>query len=211
MKLIDYNLKIKNKQLLCNVDISFESGRINHIVGGNGVGKSSFAKSLVGILPYSGEIVVDETPTIIGSYTSVPNDLTTNDIIKFLSKKHGKETTMELVEMLSINSTLDINLRISKLSDGQKQKVKLLSFLIDTPKLIVLDEFTTSLDKKTTLELYEFFNKFVVKNNITCLNITHNLADIEHMNGDYFYFNDQTIKQFSNKEEIIDKYVRGGL
>ena len=40
MKLNNYSLKVKNKQLVDNCDLNFYLGQINHIVGKNGVGKS---------------------------------------------------------------------------------------------------------------------------------------------------------------------------
>ena len=47
-ELVNYNLKVGNKTLLENINLSFKSNVINHILGSNGAGKSSFAKSCVG-------------------------------------------------------------------------------------------------------------------------------------------------------------------
>lgn len=81
MKLVDYSLKINNKQLFENVNVTFNSG-INHLLGSNGVGKSCFAKSMIGLLKYSGNIEVDTDITIIGSYTGIPQDYKLLDIKK---------------------------------------------------------------------------------------------------------------------------------
>ena len=50
---------------------------------------------------------------------------------------------------------------IKNLSDGQKQKLRFLSFLLEDNSLIVLDEVTNALDKKTVNEIYHFLNSFV--------------------------------------------------
>ncbi|HCD8600217.1 TPA: peptide ABC transporter ATP-binding protein, partial [Staphylococcus aureus] len=54
MKLNNYSLKVKNKQLVDNCDLNFYLGQINHIVGKNGVGKSLLAKDF--LLNNSGNI-----------------------------------------------------------------------------------------------------------------------------------------------------------
>ena len=56
MKLINYSLKVGKKKLLENVNISFDKKYINHILGSNGAGKSSFAKTCVGMLEFEGKI-----------------------------------------------------------------------------------------------------------------------------------------------------------
>lgn len=95
------------------------------------------------------------------------------------------------------------------MSDGQKQKLKLLFFLASEPKVTILDEFTTSLDKKSMLESYQFLNDYISNNGGIIINITHNLSDIEHMPGSYFYIEDRNIIEIENKEILYDLYIKG--
>lgn len=83
--------------------------------------------------------------------------------------------------------------------------------LIPSPKIIILDEFTSALDKSSTLEIYKFLNEYVTQNDVTCINITHNLSDIEYMPGNYYFFSNKNIVIVDSKQEIIDLYMRGGL
>ena len=63
-------------------------------------------------------------------------------------------------------------LPLAKMSDGQKQKIKLLCFLASKPSIIILDEFTTALDKSSSLELYSFFNNYVKNKYLLFCSIT---------------------------------------
>lgn len=211
MKLIDFSLVVQKKILLKNVNVEFEKGVINHILGSNGVGKSCFAKSVLGLFKHTGTIEMNSAPVVIGSYTNVPLDLTTQDIVRYLEKSYGIEKVQYFVNLLNLKESINFSLCIKKLSDGQKQKIKLMYFLINEPQVIILDEFTSSLDKKSTLEIYSFLNDYILDKNITCLNITHNLTDIEYLPGKYYFFYDKSIDLIDTKEEIIDLYIKGGI
>lgn len=99
--------------------------------------------------------------------------------------------------------------KIKNLSDGQKQKLKLLFFLAQEPELIILDEFTNGLDKKTSIEIYKFLNNYTNKGHVTLINITHNLADLEYMEGNYYLLQNEDINQVNSKEMAIDSYIKG--
>ncbi|WP_058486655.1 ATP-binding cassette domain-containing protein [Defluviitalea phaphyphila] len=209
MQLYNYSLKVKNKLLLSNVNIKFESGVINHLLGKNGVGKSCFAKSILGVFPYKGEIKTNAKSIVaIGSYTNLPLDLLGQDILDLTRRLYKKETVDYLFNLLNIGD-IPLNNRLKNLSDGQKQKLKLLYFLSKEPELIILDEFTNALDKKTSMDIYKFLNTFLKQGNITSINITHNLSDLEYMEGNYYLIEDQNIISGLSKEEIINYYIKG--
>lgn len=211
MKFVNYSLKVGNNQLIDNLNISFQYKMINHLLGNNGVGKSCLAKSCFGIIPYTGRIeAMCDKPVLISSYSNVPLDFMLSDIVNILEKSFGKEKVEYFWKLLNLD-TIPNKLRIRKMSDGQKQKIKLLCFLIPLPKIIILDEFTSALDKSSTLEIYNFMNTFVEQNNVTCINITHNLSDIEYMPGNYYFFKDRNIVKINSKQDIIDAYVKGGI
>ncbi len=201
MKLSNFNLSIKNKKLLTDVNIEFSDGKINHILGKNGVGKSLFAKSLM---------FDNENITVIGSYSNVPEDITFNELKKVLIKKFGRDKVERLCRILNI-SNIDEKTILKKLSDGQRQKIKIIVFLLFDKDIIILDEVTNALDKTTSNEIYDLFNAYIKKNpKKVILNITHNLSDLNNMDGEYYLFEDYDIKKYSNRKELIDLYINGG-
>lgn len=206
MQLNNYSLSVGKKELFTNVTIDFEKGSICNLLGGNGVGKSSFAKSLMGMLKYKGEVIYDGTLCVIGSYTNVPYDLTIDDLLKIIKRKYSSDLLDELYELLQIDG-ISQNLKIGKMSDGQKQKVKLLFFLSSNPDVIVLDEFTSSLDKKSMLDAYSFFKHYCRKRNVLIINITHNILDLENLGGKYYYVTQKNIILYKDKEKLLEAYV----
>ena len=201
MKLSNFNLSIENKNLLTDVNVEFSEGKINHILGKNGVGKSIFAKSLM---------LDNENITVIGSYSNVPEDITFNELRKVLIKKFDMNKVDHLCSILNI-SNIDEKIILKKLSDGQRQKIKILVFLLFDKDIIILDEVTNALDKTTSNEIYELFNDYIKKNpKKVILNITHNLSDLNNMDGEYYLFEDDDIKKYSNRKELIDLYINGG-
>ncbi|MDA5657600.1 ATP-binding cassette domain-containing protein [Staphylococcus aureus] len=209
MKLNNYSLKVKNKQLVDNCDLNFYLGQINHIVGKNGVGKYLLAKDF--LLNHSGNIPksISQNVTLISSSSNIPNDITKDFLLSLLKSKfeNNRQTFDKIYNILNIEA-IPSNVLLKNLSDGQKQKLKLLSFLLEDHDLIILDEVTNALDKKTVNEIYEFLNDFIQSHQTkTIINITHNLSDLSALPGKYFIFKDLQIEEYQSKEEVINDYI----
>ena len=78
------------------------------------------------------------------------------------------------------------------------------------PEVIILDEFTNALDKESCMDIYGFLNEYLLENKKSVIiNITHNLADLEYMTGDYYLIDNKDIQHISKKEDIIERYIKG--
>lgn len=209
MNIEGYSLKIKKQLLINNCDLKFYLGKINHIVGKNGVGKSQLAKDF--LLNNSGYISksISSNTTLISSSSNIPNDISKDFLLNLLKNKfnNSEDKFNKIYEILNIKD-IPARVLIKNLSDGQKQKLKFLSFLLEDNELIVLDEVTNALDKKTVNEIYNFLNDFI-KNNPSkiILNITHNLSDLSNLPGKYFNFKNQKIEEYVSRENLIDDYI----
>lgn len=208
MRLIGYGLSIGEKKLFKDVNVEFDKNSISHVLGNNGTGKSSFAKSCVGMMKYEGIMEGNENTVLIGSSSNVPGEFSIQDIMLLLRKRYDPQKVQRISDLLNLQD-ISAKLSISKMSDGQKQKIKLLTFLSTIPKVIILDEFTTALDKSSSLELYRFINEYVRLYKVTAINITHNLSDLEYMPGKYFYISNFNITEIESKDIAIEKYVKG--
>lgn len=208
LELCNYSLSVKNKKLFQNVNIIFEDNTINHILGNNGCGKSSFGKSCVGMLKYDGTIRGNEETILISSSSNIPGEFRKKDITEILKKRYNSNKIDTLYKLLKLDTISD-KLPIEKMSDGQKQKIKLYAFLSAENKVIILDEFTNALDKNSVLDLYEFINQYSKNFNGTIINITHNLSDLEYMLGNYYYISKENIVRIDSKQEVIDRYIKG--
>lgn len=198
MKLSNYTLEIGKKTLLKQTDVVFKKGEINYILGENGIGKSVFAKSL---------FHKHDNITLIGSYTNIPNDVNFESLLIFLEQKFSSEKIAELYRMLGLDK-IDNKIKISKLSDGQKQKIKLLVFFLFEKEIIILDEISNALDRKSVNEIYSFLTQFLLKNRTnTIISITHNPLDVKLTEGSYFVFKDKTIQEVDSIEKLMAEYM----
>ena len=103
---------------------------------------------------------------------------------------------------------IDNKIKISKLSDGQKQKIKLLVFFLFEKEIIILDEISNALDRKTVNEIYSFLTQFLLKNRTnTIISITHNPLDVKLAEGSYFVFKDKTIQEVDSIEKLMAEYM----
>ncbi|MEC1620864.1 ATP-binding cassette domain-containing protein [Bacillus mojavensis] len=207
MNIANYTLKVKGKTLLQDTDLHFSNGEMNHIVGKNGVGKSQLAKDF--LLNNSKLIGKDirKNVSLISSSSNIPHDVSKDFLLNFLSEKFDSEMINKIASLLNLDN-IDGKVLIKNLSDGQKQKLKLLSFLLEDKNIIVLDEITNSLDKKTVMEIHRFLKKYIQENpEKTIINITHDLSDLKAIEGHYYIFNEQKIEKYNSVDKLIEVYI----
>lgn len=207
MNIDNYILKVKGKTLLQNTNLHFLPGIINHIVGKNGVGKSQLAKDF--LLNNSKQICknIHQNVSLISTSSNIPNDVSKDFLLNLLRAKFGQTNLNKISHLLNLDN-IDGTILIKNLSDGQKQKLKLLSFLLEDKDIIVLDEITNSLDKKTVMEIYRFLKEYIRENpEKIIINITHDLSDLKVVEGDYYIFHHQKIQYYDSVEKVIDVYI----
>lgn len=207
MRLIDFGLRYGKRPVLQSVNVELPEGRVNHLLGKNGAGKSSLAKALAGIIAFEGSVTGEKPPvTIIGSYSQVPCDLCVSDVIEIARSKAEAKLFDRLAGGLAIDG-LSKSAKLNQLSDGQRQKMKLLFFLSGKPRTIVLDEVTNALDRTTACEICGFLDEYLNQPGITSINITHELSDLDRIRGSYFLLEDGSITSVASKQELIGRYM----
>ncbi|MFH0716825.1 ATP-binding cassette domain-containing protein [Staphylococcus delphini] len=207
MQLIDYTLRVKHKCLINKDTIHLKVGAINHILGKNGVGKSQFGIDLFLGKNKAIPAEMKNNVTLISSNTNVPNDITPRFLYQMLSKKFSKDSVDALSNMLD-TSNINPSVLIKKLSDGQKQKLKIITFLCEDKGFIVLDEITNSLDKGSVREIQAFLNQYIQHYpDKTIINITHNLSDLKTVGGVYKLLDQQKMTDYQSAETLIQDYI----
>jgi len=155
----------KNKFLFKDLYLSFNSGKINGIIGKNGSGKSTILKLLAGLVAinkkgniyfYLNDIIVDDDLknkylTYNAPYINIYEEFTPLELINIYSKIKNIILTDELLSifynlMNDYNLSNYINVSINKFSSGMKQRIKLvISFTFDA-EYYFFDELSTNLD-----------------------------------------------------------------
>lgn len=165
-----------NKKAVDNLSLIIESGDIYGFIGHNGAGKTTTIKAIAGILDFeSGDICIDghdvkkeeikcksmlayipDNPDIYEHLTGIEYLNFIADVF-FIDIKTREEKIKYYADEFEITNSLgDL---VSSYSHGMKQKLVIISALIHSPKLLLLDEPFVGLDPVATLKLKNMMKK----------------------------------------------------
>jgi len=185
----------KDINVLKNINLKINSGELVSLMGPSGSGKSTLLH-LIALLdqPTSGEVFFkkksfskatdDEKDlvrrqgiSIIYQQNNLLSDFTAleNVIIPLVNNGYNwKKATIKASKILSlVNLSKRLDHFPTELSGGEQQRVAVARALITQPDLILADEPTGSLDRKTSDEIFALFSKLKSKNR-AILYATHN-------------------------------------
>jgi zinc transport system ATP-binding protein len=163
----DVGLRLGNTEILHDVSFAVEHGSIHCIVGPNGGGKSSAIKCLLGQMPHTGQVTIDDELSIIGYVPQrfefdVNLPVTVSDFMLAVIQSKpifiGKsaDAIAPVMEALSRVGMEDrVNQRLGSLSGGQRQRILFAQALVPSPSILIMDEPMTGIDemgRKTILE-----------------------------------------------------------
>lgn len=185
------------KTILNNVSFNIESGSFVALVGGSGAGKSTLMDCLNGFRPAtSGHVIVngedfyanyDSYKSIIGYVPQqdvVYKNLTVYQMLSYsaqlrmpedTTKQERAERIAQVIKDVSLEGKE--NLKISRLSGGQKKRVSIAVELLADPKLLYLDEPTSGLDPGLDKSMMELLSSLARKGTTVIL-ITHATTNI---------------------------------
>lgn len=156
-----------NKNIVKNFSFLLDNDARIGIIGKNGIGKTTLLKLITGLIePTDGNIQIGETVKI-GYFSQENENLPSNKRVYDFLKEKG-EIIHTTDGTLSITQILDKFLffkesqysYISKLSGGEKRRLYLLSVLLTSPNVLILDEPTNDLDIETLEVLEQYIEQF---------------------------------------------------
>jgi len=184
---------------LNNVSVSFESGKVNAILGKNGSGKSTLVKCFSGaVLPTSGSIYLNDEKlrfnstaeanakgfaTVYQEMSLIPSLSLVENIFLGRMPRKGRiidwKRANEEAEALLSKMGVKINPReiVSRLSMWQCQVVEITKAMSYNPKVLMLDEPTSSLASNEVERLFNVIRE-LKKQDIIILYISHKLHEI---------------------------------
>ena len=207
------NKSFGEKEVLKDINLKIESGKIVGLLGKNGSGKSTLFKLANDLLtPTSGEILVDgnkigvETKKVV-SYlperTYFDQSLKVSETIN-LFETFYEDFDKEKAEKLLIDLQLDKNMRLSKMSKGMKEKVQLVLVMSRRAKIYILDEPLGGVDPASR----DYILQTILKNfdkNATLFISTHMIADIEKILDEVVMIDDGKVVIQDNAEKLRKK------
>ena len=215
-------LEIKNlnksygkKEVLKNINFTFEEGKIYGLLGRNGAGKTTFFNALnEDIKIDSGECFLDnkklETSDIgyVVSTPQVPEFLTGKEFLQFyLDINKDKIEDLKDIDYyfdLVKLSKEDQNTLLKDYSHGMKNKIQMLINIISNPKIILLDEPLTSLDIVVQEEMKKLFKDY--KENHIIIFSTHILELAVDLCDEIVILNNKQLDLIEKKDLNTKKY-----
>ncbi|MCI7759065.1 MAG: ATP-binding cassette domain-containing protein [[Eubacterium] saphenum] len=185
------SLILQKNEILKDISVHFERGKIHGLIGRNGSGKTMLMKCICGFVkPTSGEITVDgmrigkdcdfpknagiiiETPGFIPYYSGYKN-------LKLLADLRGKisrEDIRKTMEKVGLNP--DLKRHVRKYSLGMRQRLGLAQAIMENPDLLILDEPMNGLDKDGVADMREYLLALKEQGK-TILIASHSAEDID--------------------------------
>lgn len=216
-------LEVKNLQksysdfVLGPISTHFPGGVIIGLIGENGAGKTTFIKSLLGIIQSEGSIQIfgrdmneevreiKEDIGVVLDNSFFPEVMTANDIHKIMKNLY-KNWDPGLFFSYLDKFSLPRNKAIKTFSKGMRKKLEIATSLAHHPKFLILDEPTSGLDPIVRKEVLDLFLDFIQDEEHTILLSTHITSDLEHI-ADYILFLDKGhIVLEETRDDIMDNY-----
>jgi ABC-2 type transport system ATP-binding protein len=186
----------RGQNVVSDVNIRLEPGRVVGLVGANGAGKTTTIKMLAGILePTGGTARIDGRPTqeadarrqigYLPEESPLYDDLHPVAYLAFFGslydvpRAHVRERTDALLNRLRLEPR-DRKRPLGTLSKGMRRKVAIARCLLHEPAVVLLDEPTSGLDPLTSAELGEFVRELRAAGKAVFLS-AHNLPQVEEL------------------------------
>ncbi|HTH74505.1 MAG TPA: polyamine ABC transporter ATP-binding protein [Trinickia sp.] len=220
VQIVDVVKKFGETVAVKNVSLSVSKGELFALLGSSGCGKSTLLRMLAGLESVtSGKILIDgedlaQMPPyrrpvnmMFQSYALFPH-MTVESNVAFGLKQEGVQKaelkarvqdTLDLVQMGRFAKR-----RPHQLSGGQQQRVALARSLVKRPKLLLLDEPMSALDKqirqRTQIELVNILDRV----GVTCIMVTHDQEEAMTMADRLAVMSEGQIVQLGTPHEVYE-------
>ncbi len=213
-----------SSRALDHISFSINEGDLLGIIGPNGAGKTTLFCCMLGLIKdYQGEVRIlgkdiRKNKSILQNIGYIPQQksidqgfpATVQEIVSLgmIGKKNvSKEKIASALALVDLSD--QHHKRIGELSGGQQQRVLIAKSLVNEPKLLILDEPTTSIDVETQNKFYALVKNLNQKNKISIIWASHDLDAVNKiatkvlcLNRNVF-FHGETSEFFGN-----DKFIR---
>lgn len=189
LKVSDLTVEFGSHKILDNLSFEVVRDSTLAVIGANGAGKTVLFKSLLGLIPYSGNITWNKEARIgyVPQKLSIEKDLpiTVSEFLELKEKDKGK--VGEVLAKLGFKKNAkhihhDIRVLttwLGDLSGGELQRILMAYALLGDPNVLLLDEPTAGVDIEGEETFYNLFAKLKLDKDLTIIFITHDKEVVE--------------------------------
>lgn len=225
IEVINLTKSFGDKVVLDNINVTFETGKTNLIIGQSGSGKTVLMKNLVGLLqPTSGEVLYDDRDFIrmskkekvqmrremgmIFQSAALFDSLNVLENVMFpldmFSTMNYRERVKRAQECLDRVNLIEAQQKYpGEISGGMQKRVAIARAIVMNPKYLFCDEPNSGLDPKTSLVIDELLSGITKDYNMTTIINTHDMNSVMGI-GENICFIYQGHKEWQgNKDEVM--------
>jgi ABC-2 type transport system ATP-binding protein len=208
------------------ISFGVTDGSVTGLLGGNGAGKTTTMAMLLGLLvPTAGQIAILGVDMVrhrhralplmnfASPYVDLPHRLTVRENLEVYAglyeiPKAGRRI-LELAAELDFETLLDKP--FGNLSSGQKTRVALAKSLVNTPKVLLLDEPTASLDPDSADRIRAYLERYAARTRATLFLASHNMVEVERLCSEVLMMRRGRIVDSGSPQALIHRYRRDTL
>ena len=213
-----------DKVVLDNINVTFETGKTNLIIGQSGSGKTVLMKNLVGLLqPTSGEVLYDDrdftqmskkekvlmrremgmifqSAALFDSLNVLENVMFPLDMFSTMNYRERVKRAQECLDRVNL---IEAQQKYpGEISGGMQKRVAIARAIVMNPKYLFCDEPNSGLDPKTSLVIDELLSGITKDYNMTTIINTHDMNSVMGI-GENICFIYQGHKEWQgNKDEV---------
>ena len=213
---------------LKNINLEVKRGEIISIIGGSGMGKTTFLRMLnlleqptAGTIFFAGEEItaknfsaekvrqqigmIFQTFNLFEGLTVIENAIAAPIELKGISKQEAYDMAKKL--LMDVGLEEKIFSYPDELSGGQKQRAAIVRALMMEPEILLFDEPTSALDPTTVSEVLAVI-RMLAKRNLTMLIVTHEMNFAREVATRILFFADGEIYEQGTPAEVFDSPKR---
>ena len=181
LRVKNLNVVLDGEEIIKDLSFDVKKGDTLTILGPNGAGKTVLLKTILGFIPFKGEISWSDYPKIgylpQGLTHQALKDIPISVKEFFELKRRKKEEIFQHLKMVGIEKRVEAfsRKRMGDLSSGQFQRVLVAWTLISKPDFLMFDEPTTAIDIGGEETIHKLLYRFWQKEKLTALMVTHDL------------------------------------
>ena len=222
LKVTNLTKKYNSLVALDRLSFSIKYGEVMGLLGPNGCGKTTTIGIILGLIEQSsGNVFIDNEKltkknrskilkkvNFASPYVELPKRLTVSQNLRIYARLYNvkkiNDKVSQLIEELELQEI--VNKLTGELSSGQRTKVSIAKSLINSPKLLLLDEPTASLDLYISDMMRSYLEKYKRNNKVSILIASHNMQEVDRLCDKVIMLNRGKKIESGTTKEIISKY-----
>ena len=214
------SIKLKNisKNICQNVNLEIADKELLVLLGPNGAGKTTLLNVIAGLTDYQGLVLFDDTPMdkveaskrgvgylfqdlVLFPHLDVASNIAFSLRVRNELPYKIETRVQELLEMMKIRHLA--SRYPAYLSGGEKQRIALARALALSPRVLLLDEPLSSLDRQSSKYLRNELRQLQKKLGITTIYVTHDLQEAEEMADRIAVIQHGQVEQVATMEDVF--------